>query len=253
MIPSSAESRTAAPPATAGAPAPAGTLGPRRRRWRPSPFVRGLLAGIVLVFAVRALINNTAIADRLVSRLIPSRHGRAGRRHRRARGRDRRSVRAQPQRHAPRAARRPALAPASCRDAVLHRRPPRGQGLSGRGGHERVRGRARRAGRRPAHRGGLAQHARERGVLGAAAAPARREADPGRHRSAAHAPGGRGVRRGRLRDRARLGAGLRLAPRQRLDADLRLPRVRRAPGTIATAAGWPARPGRAPPIGPRPT
>ena len=72
MIPSSAESRTAAPPATAGAPASAGTLGPRRRRWRPSPFVRGLLAGIVLVFAVRALINNTALADRLVSRLIPS-------------------------------------------------------------------------------------------------------------------------------------------------------------------------------------
>ena len=72
MIPSSAESRTAAPPATAGAPAPAGTLSPRRRRWRPSPFVRGLLAGIVLVFAVRALINNTALADRLVSRLIPS-------------------------------------------------------------------------------------------------------------------------------------------------------------------------------------
>jgi uncharacterized SAM-binding protein YcdF (DUF218 family)/lysophospholipase L1-like esterase len=65
MMPSSPESRAAAPPVL-----PAAAV--RRRRWRPSPFVRGLLVGVILVFAVRAVINNTAIADRLVSRLIPT-------------------------------------------------------------------------------------------------------------------------------------------------------------------------------------
>ncbi len=67
MIPSSAESRSAV---TSAAPVPLVNGGKRRRR--PSAFWRGLLVGMVLVFAVRAIINNTALADRMVSRLIPS-------------------------------------------------------------------------------------------------------------------------------------------------------------------------------------
>lgn len=64
--------RIDAPPA---AGAPAGTAARpaavRRRRW-PRSFFGGLLAGIALVFAVRTLINDTPLADHVVSRLIPT-------------------------------------------------------------------------------------------------------------------------------------------------------------------------------------
>jgi uncharacterized SAM-binding protein YcdF (DUF218 family)/lysophospholipase L1-like esterase len=70
MTLSSADSRAAVPPVDAVPVATASARTARRRR--PSPFVRGLLAGIALVFAVRTVINETALADRVVSRLIPT-------------------------------------------------------------------------------------------------------------------------------------------------------------------------------------
>jgi uncharacterized SAM-binding protein YcdF (DUF218 family) len=48
-----------------------GLSGPGRRLWaRPGLFIRGVLAGVVLVFASQFLINRTTAADWLVSPLL---------------------------------------------------------------------------------------------------------------------------------------------------------------------------------------
>jgi uncharacterized SAM-binding protein YcdF (DUF218 family)/lysophospholipase L1-like esterase len=64
MIPSAASR-----PAASAASAP--STG-RFARWRRWPFLRGVVLGIVLVFAVRTLVNHTTLADHLVGRLIPT-------------------------------------------------------------------------------------------------------------------------------------------------------------------------------------
>ena len=198
-----------------------------------SPFVRGLLAGIVA--GLRRPRAHQQHRDRgSAGRAADSdRHGRAGRRHRRARAPGS-SGRASPTCNAMRrvllgvrlwraaSCRRCCSSPAAAAEGTDC---PVAEVMSG------VRG---RAGRAADARGSPRRRSRSTHENAEFSAPLLRQrgvqADPGRHRSAAHAPGRRGVRARRAsRSSAPSVPVYAVAPRQRVDADLRLPRVRRAP------------------------